>query len=211
MRPRHGPREAALSPEDWDTRYAGRELVWSARPNAFVVAEVERLAPTPGRALDLGAGEGRNAVWLAERGWAVTATDFSPVGLDKARALAEARGVELTLVEADATQPAPGPAPFDLVVVAYLQLPAAALEAALGHAAAAVAPGGTLIAVGHDADNLARGHGGPPDPAVLWSAEQVAAALDGLTVERAGQVTREVATDDGPRQAIDTLVTAHRR
>ncbi len=211
MRPRHRPREAALTPEDWDTRYAGAELVWSASANTFVAAEVERLAPAPGRALDLAAGEGRNAVWLAERGWAVTATDFSPVGLAKARALAEARGVALTLVEADATQPVPDATPFDLVVVAYLQLPAEPLGRALGHAADAVAPGGTLIAVGHDVDNLAHGHGGPPDPTLLWSAERVAAALDGLALERAERVTREVATDDGPRQAIDTLVTAHRR
>ncbi len=211
MRPRHRAREAALTPDDWDARYAGAELVWSASPNPFVASEVERLARTPGRALDLAAGEGRNAVWLAEGGWEVTATDFSPVGLAKARELASARGVDLTLIEADATEPVPAPTAFDLVVVAYLQLPAESLARALGHAAAALAPGGTLIAVGHDADNLTHGHGGPPDPALLWTVEHVTGALGGLTVERAEQVVREVATDDGPREAIDTLVTAHRR
>ncbi len=69
----------------WDERYAGDELVWSAQPNRFLVAEVETLPP--GRALDLACGEGRNAVWLAERGWDVTGVDFSNAGIDKARRL----------------------------------------------------------------------------------------------------------------------------
>ena len=68
---------------DWDARYAGEQLVWSAEPNRFLVAEVDGL--TPGRALDVACGEGRNAIWLAEQGWTVTGVDFSPVALDKAR------------------------------------------------------------------------------------------------------------------------------
>ncbi len=79
--------------EDWDRRYGGTELIWTAEPNRFVVEELGDLPA--GRALDLGAGEGRNAVWLAERGWRVTAVDFSPVALDKARRLARARGVSV--------------------------------------------------------------------------------------------------------------------
>src|ERR1022692_4898294 len=92
----HGPpgswgcrRRRSMKSEEWDKRYAGQELVWTAEPNRFVVAELKDLAP--GRALDLGAGEGRNAVWLASAGWQVTAVDFSAVGLDKGRRLAENR------------------------------------------------------------------------------------------------------------------------
>lgn len=199
-----------MRPEDWDARYAGAELVWSAGPNEFVAAEVEDRALVPGSALDVACGEGRNAVWLAERGWQVTATDFSPVALAKAHTLADARGVALTTIEADATQPDAYPGSFDLVLVAYLHLPADALATALGRAAQAVAPGGLLIAVGHDVDNLTDGVGGPPDPAVLWRAEEIVAALIGLTALRAGQVSRVVGGGEGPATAIDTLVVATR-
>src|ERR1039457_818433 len=85
--------------EAWNQRYADAELVWSADANRFLVEAVTALPP--GRALDLGAGEGRNAIWLAERGWRVTAVDFSAIGLQKARRLAEARGVEVNWTEAD--------------------------------------------------------------------------------------------------------------
>ncbi|MFL6133228.1 MAG: class I SAM-dependent methyltransferase, partial [Nocardioidaceae bacterium] len=68
----------------WDERYAASELIWSATPNRFVEAELTSLPP--GRAVDLAAGEGRNALWLADRGWHVTAVDFSLAGLDKGRA-----------------------------------------------------------------------------------------------------------------------------
>ena len=85
-----------------------RELVWTAEPNRFVVAELQDLAP--GRALDVGAGEGRNAVWLASRGWQVTAVDFSAVGLDKGRRLAQDRGVAVDWVLADVRDYQPEPA-----------------------------------------------------------------------------------------------------
>ena len=88
-----------MDSHEWDRRYAGAELVWTAEPNRFVVDELADLPP--GRALDLGAGEGRNSVWLAARGWQVTAVDFSAVGLDKGRRLAGARGVAVDWVCAD--------------------------------------------------------------------------------------------------------------
>lgn len=75
-----------MDAHDWDQRYAATELVWSARANQFVESELADLAP--GRAIDVAAGEGRNSIWLAGRGWDVTAVDFSEVGLDKGRALA---------------------------------------------------------------------------------------------------------------------------
>lgn len=199
-----------MDARDWDERYAASALVWSASPNQFVVEETADL--TPGRALDVAAGEGRNAVWLAAEGWQVTAVDFSPVGVDKGRRIAEAAGVDVDWVVADATTWDPPARLFDLVLVAYLQLPRAAQQAVHERAARAVAPGGTVLVIGHDRDNLERGYGGPPDPAVLLDADAVAGDLEtaGLELVAAGQVERAVETDEGTRTAIDCLVRAIR-
>jgi len=192
----------------WDERYAGDDLVWSAEPNRFLVAEVETLPP--GRALDLACGEGRNAVWLAERGWDVTGVDFSNVGLDKARRLADARGVSVHWELADVTEFMPAPESFGLVIVMYLHLPEAARGVSFCHAAAAVAAGGTLLVVGHDVTNRSDGWGGPSDAAVLYGPEDVVADLDGLEAVKAERVRRPVETDDGEKIAIDVLVRATR-
>ncbi len=195
--------------EKWNERYRNTELVWSAGPNQFVEAACRDLAP--GRAIDLAAGEGRNAIWLAERGWEATAIDFSDVAIDKARRLAERRGVEITTAVEDLTEFVPEPGRYDLVLVAYLQLPADELEPILRRAAAAVAPGGTFLLIGHDLRNLAEGYGGPQMPEVLTTPEQVVAALDdGFDVGRAEVVERHVDTDDGERTALDTYVIAQR-
>lgn len=193
---------------EWDARYAGTELVWSAGPNRFLVEEVAGLAP--GRVLDVACGEGRNAIWLAEQGWEATGVDFSPVGVDKARRMAAERGVEATWLVADATTGDLGSAAYDLVLVFYLQLPEPARGRALAAAAAAVAPGGTLLVVAHDSTNLTDGWGGPQDPAVLYGPDDVVAAIGDLTVVRADRVRRPVATDAGERVAIDVLVRATR-
>jgi len=105
---------------------------------------------------------------------------------------------------------APEPGAFDLVLVAYLQTPAADRAAWLGHATDALAPGGTLLIVGHDRTNLEHGYGGPQDAAVLTTPQEVAAALDGLRIEKAERVERTVETPDGERVAIDHLVRARR-
>jgi len=192
----------------WDQRYSGPDLVWSAGPNRFVADEVTALPP--GRAIDLGTGEGRNAIWLAERGWRVTAVDFSAAGLAQAARLAAKRTVTVDWVQADllAWQPAPGS--YDLALIAYLHLPSADLARVFRAAAAAVAPGGTLLVVGHDRDNIARGHGGPQDPDRLYTPTEVTAELGGLGIRRAEQVLRPVQTPEGERTAIDTLVRAER-
>jgi SAM-dependent methyltransferase len=194
---------------DWDERYRERPLVWSAGPNLFV--ERELASATPGRALDLAAGEGRNAIWLASQGWDVEAVEFSPVAIEKGRQLAAAADVTVTWTLADLLA-APSLAPADLVLVAYLQLPAAQLQAALRHAARAVAPGGELLLVGHALRNLAEGTGGPQSAEVLWTEDLLRGALDGteLLVDVLDEVVREVDTDDGPQQAIDLLLRAHR-
>jgi SAM-dependent methyltransferase len=193
---------------EWDRRYAGSELVWTAEPNRFVVAEVQDLAP--GRALDIAAGEGRNSVWLASRGWQVTAVDFSAAGLDKGRRLAEARGVTIDWVHADVRDYQPEAGSFQLVLVAYLQLAESELDGVLRRTATGLAPGGVLLVVGHDVTNLTEGTGGPPDPAVLYTPESITRSLGGLTVLRAERVRRPVVTADGPREAVDTLVRAIR-
>jgi SAM-dependent methyltransferase len=196
--------------EQWDERYGVDELVWTSTPNAFFVSEVVGLPA--GRAVDLACGEGRNAVWLAEQGWEVTGVDFSPVGLAKAQRLAEARRVDVRWVESSVEEWTAPPDGFDLVAVCYLQLPQPERSIALAVAAASVAPRGTLFVIAHDHDNLTRGFGGPQDDAVLYSMGDVTdvAELSGLVIERAEQVIRQVATESGTREAIDTLVRAVR-
>jgi SAM-dependent methyltransferase len=191
----------------WDERYAASELVWSATPNQFVAAELADLKP--GRALDLAAGEGRNALWLADRGWHVTAVDFSGVALDKGRALQQRHehggDLQVDWVHADALTYEPGPAPFDLVVLAYLQLTADERCAPVRRGFSALRVGGTLFLVAHDSSNLAEGTGGPQGPDVLYTAEEVLADLDGerFEVERADRVARVVQAEDAHRGAVE--------
>ncbi|MEV0717754.1 class I SAM-dependent methyltransferase [Asanoa sp. NPDC050611] len=192
-----------MDADSWDRRYAETELVWSADPNRFVADELTGLPP--GSAVDLAAGEGRNALWLAGVGWRVTAVDFSAVALDKGRQIAVARGLDVTWVHADLADYRPPTA--DLVLIAYLHVPPALWQPVLGRAVAAVAPGGTLLLVGHDSTNLTEGTGGPQDLERLWSLDAVVASLGDLVVRRAERVHRPV---EGARDAIDTLVRAER-
>lgn len=199
---------AGFAREDWNARYAQKELLWTAEPNRLFAAEVASLEP--GRALDVACGEGRNAVWLAERGWRVTGVDFADVALAKAAELAAARGVAIEWLLGDVLELSPEPRSFDLVVVLYLQLPADELEVTLRRATDAVALGGTLIVLGHDVTNLSDGYGGPKDVSVLFTPEQVVAALSGLEIERAEKVTRPVAVNGGEAVAVDAFVRASR-
>lgn len=194
----------------WNERYAASELVWTAGPNQTFAAEVGAL--TPGTALDLAAGEGRNAIWLATQGWTATAVDFSDVGLDKARRLAEANGVEIATIVADVTEHVPPAGAYDLVAVIYLHLPADDRRLVHRRAADAVATGGTLVVLGHDTTNLTDGHGGPQDASVLYTPDDVVDDLagTGLDIVKAERVQRVVTTDDGERTAIDALVVARR-
>ncbi|MFR9777602.1 class I SAM-dependent methyltransferase [Micromonospora sp. MS34] len=194
----------------WDARYASTPgLVWSAEANRFVVESVAGL--TPGTALDLAAGEGRNAVWLAERGWRVTAVDFAPVAVERGRELAAQRGVAIEWRVADVTAYRPVPGSYDLVLISYLHLPAADLAGVLDSARRALRPGGTLVVVGHDLANLTGGTGGPQDPAVLLTPETVVDGLAGLRIQRAETAHRPVPTSDGGSiDALDTVVVASR-
>ncbi len=203
----------------WDERYAAAQqdatLVWSPTPNSTIAQLTGQLAP--GRALDLAAGEGRNAIWLAERGWSVTAVDFSPVATARMRQLAGTRlgerAGQLTVVTADVLAWDPGQAIFDLVIIVFLHLPPPQRLLAHRRAAAVVAPGGQLIVLAHDRSNLTDGVGGPQDPAVLPTPQDVVADLahTGLQVDRAEVIIREVVVEGVARHARDTLVVAQRR
>jgi len=199
-----------MDASDWDERYSGSDLVWSTTPNMFVVEETESL--TPGRVLDLAGGEGRNAIWLAARGWDAELVEFSDVALQRGRALAAERGVTIATTLADVTA-APALDAADLVLLCYLQLPQGPLARALRHAASLVAPGGRLLVIAHERDNLEHGVGGPPDPDMLPTVAQVLAALEGtgVSIERAEQVRRPVETEGRTRDAIDLVVRAVHR
>jgi SAM-dependent methyltransferase len=197
------------SRERWDRRWGGEERVHaSTAASRFLVAEGAGLRP--GTALDLGCGAGRNAVWLAEQGWRVTAVDFSGVALRMARDLAGQRRVEVDWREADLLAWTPPARAFDLVCVLYLQLPAAERRTVLAGAAGAVREGGTLLVVGHDLLKLADGWGGPTQPDVLFTPGDVVAEIGDLRIEKAQRVHRPVEDEAASRPAIDALVRARR-
>jgi SAM-dependent methyltransferase len=190
----------------WDERYRSADLIWGGPPNRWVVSELGDAVP--GTAIELACGEGRNALWLAAQGWQVTAIDFSPVAIEKARELDTHRLVDWQVADATTYSPA---SEFDLALLCYLQLSATERRAAVRSGAGALAPGGTLLVVAHDSRNRTDGTGGPPDPRVLYTAADVADDLQGtgLTVERAGEVLRPV--EGAQRPAIDMLLRATRR
>lgn len=168
-----------MSAGRWDARYAERG--WLREPSSTVL---DALAGLPaGRAVDLAAGPGRHARWLAERGWQVTAVDFSAVGIGQGRAADPAGAVDW--VVADATDWSPA-GPVDLVLAAYVQLGVDGLR----RAARWLAPGGHLVVVGHALRNLVDGVHGPRDPAHLQTEQGLRAGAEGLVVERLEEVLR---------------------
>lgn len=193
----------------WDDRYAAKDLVWSAGPNERFAAEVNGL--NPGKALDIACGEGRNALWLAEQGWDVTAIDFSQVAIDKGRRIATKRQVTVNWLCEDVSTYVLPQAEFDLVSLLYMHTDATERHKWLTNTLAAVKPGGTFIYIGHDPSNIGEGLGGPQDPQYLPTAEELVSAMDGFSVQFAGVIERTVASDPGHAgetegTALDTLV-----
>ena len=142
---------------EWDARYSEHDgAMWSGRPNGRLVAEVADL--TPGGALDVGCGEGADAIWLARQGWVVTAVDISDVALRRARQAAESAGVAVDWVCGDALHTSFPPHSFDLVSAQYPALPKASGETAVLTLLDTVRPGGLLLAVYHDLDDEHREH-----------------------------------------------------
>lgn len=185
----------------WNERYAGTELLWSTGPNVFVAEHLADL--TPGVGVDLASGEGRNAIWLASRGWDMTAVDFSGVALQRGREMSD----EVTFVEADVFDWAPGRL-VDLVLIAYLQVEAEPLSELVTKAITWLDDGGILFMVGHDLSNIDEGVGGPQVPEILWDLDLILEWLGPLHLLEAGVVEREVELDGDIAYARDTLVKA---
>jgi len=192
----------------WDRRYSESARVWGDDPNIWVATELEGL--TPGRALDLGAGEGRHAIWLARHGWQVQAVDFSAKGLETGRRHAEIEGVahQIQWTVADASTIELPDRSFDLVLVAYLQLSESQLRTAVTEAAHAIAPGGTFLLVNHDSANPEHGSGGPQNPQVLQAPGQVAGWLHKAGLDITAAETRSRPVFGGLRPALDCVVLA---
>ncbi len=194
----------------WDARYAESDRIWSGRPNPRLVEQVEQLPP--GDALDVGAGEGADAVWLAGQGWQVTALDVSEVALGRVAAHAAEQGVgqRVTTLHHDLMTGAPLPGKFDLVSAQYLHPPTDRFAEMIGLLGAVVRPGGRLLVVGHHPDDLATGlRGGHGHPELLFTPDRVVDVLsDDWEVELAGSPTRAVDGPDGPVTVTDSVVLA---
>ena len=185
----------------WDERYSGTDRLWSEAPNLFVE---DRLGPSePGVGLDVASGEGRNAIWLAKRGWKMTAVDFSEVAIERGRSVSD----EVEFIVADVLE-WQAPERYDLILVAYLHLAQGGMQQVIQRAASWLNPGGELFLIGHDESNIEHGYGGPQVPEILTRAEAVVEWLDELQVVEAQVVNRPVETDEGPVLARDTLVRA---
>lgn len=202
---------AAGDASEWDARYSERDsAMWSGRPNGRLLAEVVGVAP--GRALDVGCGEGADAIWLARRGWTVTAIDISEIAISRARAAGELAGVAVEWVCGDALQ-TPFPVGwFDLVSMQYPALPKAAGEAALRALVDTVRPGALLLAVYHNLDDEQREHmkSRGVDPADYVGADDLCRLLgDHFTVERYAVEPRIDPPPDTPH--VDDIVVRARR
>jgi SAM-dependent methyltransferase len=198
----------------WEERYGGPTAVWSGRPNHWLVAEAGGLRP--GTALDAGSGEGGDALWLASRGWQVTAVDFAATALERGARAAAAAGLAARIdwVHADLTSWTP-PERYDLVSAQFFHLPPPERTAVFGTLAAAVAPGGTLLLVGHDVSDLESEAHRPHAPERFFTAAEVATSLDPAEWEVVTAATRRRPALDHEAEhhgvtVADTVLVARR-
>jgi SAM-dependent methyltransferase len=208
----HGPHaghaaDVQFSQEFWEQRYQSNPSVWSGNPNTHLISEAADL--TPGTALDVGAGEGADALWLAERGWQVTATDISTVALERGASHAREAGTEVAAridwLHADLTTWVPQPMTYDLVSAQFMHLPKAQRETMVARLATSVAAGGTLLIVGHHPSDLQTTIPRPPMPELLFTAAEIADTLN-------PEEWDILVSDARPRNATDPdgrLVTIH--
>lgn len=200
-RPGRSTGVSLMDAEAWDERYRVTEMLWSAGPNAFVES---RLADhEPGRGIDLASGEGRNAIWLASKGWDMVAVDFSGVALERGRGLSD----DVEFVEADVFSWEPE-GTVDLVLIAYLQVEAEPLADLVERTKDWLNPGGELFMIGHAISNLDEGVGGPQVPEILWDIDLMLEWLGDLRVIEGGVVDRPVEVDGDIHYAKDALIRA---
>jgi thioredoxin reductase/SAM-dependent methyltransferase len=217
----HDDIEAAARPSgnqaDWEHRYGG-DPMWSGNPNGTLVNEVSGVRP--GRALDVGAGEGGDAIWLAEQGWSVTANDVSQNALDRLDAEAKRRGLHVECQLADANSLGVfETAGFDLVSAQYASIPRTPDGRGVCNLMEAVAPGGTLLIVSHDlepmrapADTLA--HSQPFDPDAYVTVDDFAAAItesSAWDIEVYGRRSRPPGAASASHHVDDVVLRARRR
>ena len=174
-----GPEDEATSEAFWDQRYQSTSTLWSGQANPQLVTEASDLSP--GSALDVGCGEGADAIWLAKRGWLVTAVDVSSVALERGAVHAHDASAEvaqrITWVQADLVEWVP-PASYDLVSEQFLHLPKVQRDVLHGRLAGSVAPGGTLLVVGHHPSDLETTVPRPSAGGLLFTSSEVAGSLD---------------------------------
>lgn len=196
--------------EFWDERY-GTEQVWSGNPNPHLVTYASQLPP--GTALDFGSGEGADAIWLAQQGWQVTGIDISTVALESSAARAERLGLTATWQQADAFEWSAGPT-YDLVSAQFMHLPRSAFVRLHRELAASVAPGGTLLIVGHHPEDLGHAPEGKTFDDIRFTAEEVASTLDPAdwhTVDALRPEREWIDRDGHPAVAVDAVLRAVRR
>lgn len=205
----------ALTGEFWDEKYEASDRIWSGEPNRRLVEQVSDLRP--GRVLDVGCGEGADAIWLARQGWEVTAVDVSTVALDRTaqHAIDEGvdRRVDVGVYDALTGRPRLRAGRHDLVSIQFLHVPQEDFADVYRRLAAAVAPGGRLLVVGHHPDDVDTGARRPHGPGLLFGPERVLDAVSDLAawrVEVAEAATREQEVDGEPVTVTDTVVRLRR-
>ncbi|MBG6180511.1 class I SAM-dependent methyltransferase [Arthrobacter sp. CAN_A1] len=196
----------------WDAFYNERPSIWSGHPNPQLVAEVADLAP--GTALDVGCGEGADAIWLARQGWTVTAVDISQVALTRGAAHAvtdEASAARITWSRQNLLEWTPPESSFDLISAQFMHLPKDEREPLFTRLAAAVAPGGTLLIVGHHPTDMESGAHRPPRTDLFYTAEEIVLLLDPEQWEIVTESRERTQDHDGASVTIhDTVLRAHR-
>ncbi|WP_019481869.1 class I SAM-dependent methyltransferase [Arthrobacter sp. TB 23] len=212
----HDTPEQAFTEYDqtyWDAFYNDRPSVWSGQPNAQLVTEVADL--TPGTALDVGCGEGADAIWLARQGWTVTAVDISQVALTRGAenaATDPASAARITWTRQNLLEWAPPESSFDLVSAQFMHLPKEEREPLFTRLAAAVAPGGTLLIVGHHPTDMESGAHRPPRSDLFYTAEEIGLLLVPGQWDIVTESRERVQTHDGEALTIhDAVLRARRR
>jgi SAM-dependent methyltransferase len=198
-----------MDAHSWDEKYRSHDQLFSGAPNGVLVTEVTGLPP--GRALDVGCGEGADALWLARHGWQVTAVDISGVALERAAATGADLAGRVEWEQADLTTTPPPAGPFDLVSVQYFPLPQQPGHTALRGLLDAVAPGGTLLIGSHDLADLPPGHENGFDPSGYYQPADVARLLDDTWTILINETRpRTASTPAGTHHTHDTVLRARR-